>query len=104
MINFYGTQPIKNEDFIDIVKGCSLHKEDAVTVEHLFKEFNLNNNEGVNLEDFTSSIVAEEPKAHHHHFLDTVLAKEEEIIEYKKKKAQSDRHSSIHFIYSLTFY
>lgn len=90
MLDFYGSQPINGADFSDIVKGCSLHKEDK----DLFKEFDIENSGEMSLEDFTSTICVEESKPHHMQFLETILSKEEEIIEYKKKKAQSDRHSN----------
>jgi Ca2+-binding EF-hand superfamily protein len=90
LLAFYGTQPIKSDDFVDVVNGCSLYKED---VTGLFHELDHDKNGEVSQEDVISSIAAEHSKPHHDEFVETILANEQAINEYKKKKAQSDRHS-----------
>lgn len=95
MINFRGDEPIQSDDFIDIVRECSLHPEDSVTVSELYKELNGSSKNDLNIEDFAASISAENVRSHHTQFVETVLANEEGILEHKRKKAQGDRHSNI---------
>ena len=99
LIAFYGSQPIKSDEFIDIVRGCSLYKEDDENILiGLFQELDHDKNEEISQDDLVSTIATDDAKPHHNELLETILSKEQEINEYKKKKSQSDRHSSTEFL------
>ena len=91
LLHYHETPAIKSDDFVDVVRGCSLVNEDNIAADVLYKELDLDNNGEMSLEDFTNIISAEDAKAHHVEFLETVLANEEEILAYKKRKAQGER-------------
>ena len=83
------------------MQGCSLHKEENITTNDLFKELDVDNNAELSLEGLLSIIGAEDFKSHHIQFVETVLANEQQIMEYKRKKSQADRHSKISLQFML---
>lgn len=92
MLNLYGNEPIKREDFIDIVKGCSLSKEDSnQALSALFQELDKDHNSEISLADFVGTISADNAQPRYVQFLKTIISKEPEILEYKRKKGLSKR-------------
>ena len=96
MISFNGTQPTRSNDFVEIVKECSLYRDgDSTVAAELFQELDVDNSGELTLEGFTSRICSEESKSHHNEFLETVLANEQMIADYKRRKFQKEREGKI---------
>lgn len=92
LLSLSGTDPLKKDDFIDLVRGCSLVKEENNnTLSQLFHELDLDKNGEVSLVDFLRAINNDKASSHHIQFLRAILANEKPIIEYKAKKAREQR-------------
>ena len=92
IINYNDSEPIKKEDFEDVVKGCSLVKEPVEQeMNALFMELDTDKDDEISLEEFLGQEGEEKVQSNIQEFVETVLAKEEEILEYKRKRAQAKR-------------
>lgn len=92
MLSPSGISALKKDDFIALVRACSLVKEENNnTLSQLFHELDHNKNGEISLMDFLKTINTDNASSHHIQFLRSVLAHEKEIIEYKAKKAKEQR-------------
>lgn len=92
IINYNEGEPIKKEDFEDVVKGCSLVKAPVdQEMNTLFAELDTDKDDEITLEEFLGQEGEEKVQSNVQEFVETVLEKEEEILEYKRKRAQAKR-------------
>lgn len=91
IINYNPSEPIKKEDFEDVVKGCSLVKAPIEQeMNMLFMELDADKDGEISLDEFLGG-EEEKVQTNTQEFVETVLAKEEEILEYKRKRMKERR-------------
>ena len=86
MLNFNGVDPIKKDDFTEIVEGCSLKSDKSQPIADLFNELDHNKDAHISLEDFIATVGAEGDKPAE--FRRLILGKEEEILGFKRMRAR----------------
>jgi len=95
LISFYGNDPLKRDDFIDIIKGCSLFKERPdFKITNLFEELDVNKDGSISLEEFIQVTSKENPLPHHSQLLITIISNEQAIAEFKKQRVKANQLSS----------
>lgn len=87
LLSFNGSFPIKKQDFIDVVRGCSLVSDtSSQAISGLFNELDIEKRGEISLQSFQEVIPAEGAQPKHIQFIQTALAKEQEILEFKKNR------------------
>lgn len=98
MLDFYGSEPIKQPDFVEIITECSLLKKDEGFIAGLFDEIDHAKTKEIPLKEFVRVVGAD---VSHHAFselLTNTLANEQAVIEYKRRRARKRREGKISFL------
>lgn len=91
LLDYNGNEPIKKEDFLDIVKACDLLQGDSDDdISALFDELDYDKDGRITLSEFINSMSEENSSPRYRRFFKAVLDKEVEIHEFKDKKRNND--------------
>ena len=95
-MDFYGSEPIKQPDFIEIITECSLLKKDEAFIVDLFDEIDHAKTQEIPLKEFVRVVGAD---VSHHAFselLTATLENEQAVIEYKRRRAKKRREGKLY--------
>lgn len=98
ILNFNGKEPIKREDFIEIITECSVLEQNKESLSSLFDELDKNKNGEISLNDFVATIGANGSHQNFSDLLANTLAKEQPIEEYKLRRARRIKEGSVSLI------
>lgn len=96
LISFNGNDPLNKDDFVEIIKGCSLFKERPdFKIINLFEELDVNKDGKISLEEFIQVTSKENPLPHHSQLLNSILSNEQAIAEFKRQRTKANQLSKL---------
>ena len=88
LLNYYGNNPIKKDDLIEIISECSLLEQDKQALSGLADQIDANKSGEISLTDFAGTVGTDVTNSAFTELLETALDKEQEIAEHKRRRTK----------------